>query len=211
MTVVRIWAVWCVVCFSCPLILLFCHCLLLSSYSGQNCWVKLVSLTDQPLLFIEDCPTVQQCLSSFLSPLRPQICNSSGRIFPVPSTSSAPWGFNDHQDALSSPICPNFRVLRSDLLSQKWGGLIHPLPPHTPPHPLCPVTGWTLTLSWNTELKHTVVCHNDSWFHLYTLNLLSYLCRSGLFTVTKLSLFFPFLNCRPNVKSTPPEKREQYL
>lgn len=47
----------------------FSDCLLLSSNSGQSCWVKLVSLTDQPPPFyrgLSDCPS--SCLPSFYFP-----------------------------------------------------------------------------------------------------------------------------------------------
>lgn len=190
----------------CPLILFFSECLLLSSNSGQSCWVKLVSLTDQPLPFyrgLSDCPTsVLPPFSCFL--LEPKFELLVVEYSPPLSTTSAPYQFEweprcivfSHTPLPSKPFCKyGLKDMPSDLLFKKWGGLHFSLSTSTTP-PTTP-----LSLYWpkiNTELESLCffVLIYDFTYILWPLgSLVNVSVGFILMAVTVLWLkhvFFPF-------------------
>lgn len=162
----------------CPLILFFSECFLVSSNSGQSCWVKLVSLTDQPLPLyrgLSDCPSTVFPLF-FLLPLRPSIWTSCSSI-PLPSILHVHLiSLNGNQDALTSPI-PHPHLLslfcKYGLLKDMWWRIPSLKERRWPPfqslssllHPLCPIIGQELTMSWKSLCFRCA----DLWFQLYPM------------------------------------------
>lgn len=168
--------------------------------------MRLVSQTDPPLPYYRGLSCLSNhCLPLFFIPLRPLIWNSYS-----PSFLNAASGKSDALASSISLLPPEPFPVNMD---SKKMTTIGPLFQRMKCSPLKSVS-----FTFNSFFRLSLVClflliydviSCDLWAckQMYLLGFSGWMqlyCDWNIF-------FFPFLNCRANVKSTPPEKREQYL